>query len=117
MKHSPKLIAATAALGLCMAAGTAFAQSTTPMTPAPASSSMGHMGHMGDGAMHDKMMKHNKNGSMHKMPATVNSVDEKTGIVDVTAGGMALKVHFPPASVANLKSGEKITLHMGYTSP
>lgn len=114
MTYSPKLIAATAALGLCMATGVAFAQNAMP---ASASSSMGHMGHMGDGAMHDKMMKHNKNGSMHKMPATVTAVDAKTGIVEVTAGGMALKVHFPPASMANLKSGDKITLHMGFSKP
>lgn len=117
MKYSPKLMAAIASVGLCMATGVAFAQSTAPMTPAPASSSMGHMGHMGDSAMHGKMMKHNKNGSMHKMPATVTAVDAKTGLVDVTAGGMALKVHFPPASMATLKVGDKITLHLGYTSP
>ena len=116
MNYSPKLIAATAALGLCMATGTAFAQSTTPMTPAPASSSMGHTG---DNAMQhkNKMMKHDKNGSMHKMPATVTAVDTKTGVVDVSTAGMTLKVHFPPASVANLKSGDKITLHMGYSMP
>jgi hypothetical protein len=76
------------------------------------------MGHMANGAMqHNKMMRHDKNGSMHKMPATVTSVDAKTGIVDVTTAGMALKVHFPPASIANLKSGDKITLHMGYSNP
>ena len=64
-----------------------------------------------DMAAHDMM---NKNQSMHTMPATVNSVDTKTGIVDVTAGGMSLKVHFPPTSVADLKSGDQITLHMGF---
>ena len=42
-------------------------------------------------------------------------VDTKTGIVDVTAGGMSLKVHFPPKSVADLKSGDQITLHMGFS--
>lgn len=65
-----------------------------------------------DMAAHDMM---NKNPSMHTMPATVNSVDTKTGIVDVTAGGMSLKVHFPPTSVADLKSGDQITLHMGFS--
>lgn len=116
MNQSPKLIAVTAALGLCMATGAAWAQSTAPMTPAHASSSMGHMG---DAAMQhkDKMMKHDGNGSMHKMPATVTAADAKTGVVDVTTEGMTLKLHFPPASVAKLKSGDKITLHMGYTMP
>jgi len=62
-----------------------------------------------DMAAHDMM---NKNPSMHTMPATVNSVDTKTGIVDVTAGGMSLKVHFPPPSVVDLKSGVQTTVHM-----
>ncbi|HEY6893095.1 MAG TPA: hypothetical protein VI258_02930 [Rhodanobacteraceae bacterium] len=53
--------------------------------------------------------------SMHTMPATVSSVDAKTGIVEVDSAGMALKVHFPPASVADLKAGDKITLHMGFS--
>ncbi|MFC5437775.1 hypothetical protein ACFPME_14525 [Rhodanobacter umsongensis] len=80
------------------------------MSPAPASSSMGHMDH---GPMHK--MHHDRNDSMHKMPASVTSVDATTGLVGVDAGGMALTVHFPPKSVANLKVGDKITLHMGYT--
>jgi len=45
----------------------------------------------------------------------VTSVDANTGLVGVEAGGMALTVHFPPKSMANLKVGDKITLHMGYT--
>jgi hypothetical protein len=110
MTFSPKIIVSTAALGLCLAFGTVSAQDSGGMTPAPASSSMGQMG-----GMHHKMMRHNKNGSMHMMPATVSSVDTKTGIVEVNSAGMSLRVHFPPASVANLKAGDKITLHMGYT--
>ncbi|AGG88438.1 MULTISPECIES: hypothetical protein [Rhodanobacter] len=110
MTFSPKIIVSTATLGLCLAFGTASAQDSGSMAPAPASSSMGQMG-----GMHHKMMRHNKNGSMHMMPATVSSVDSKTGIVEVSSAGMSLRVHFPPASVANLKAGDKITLHMGYT--
>jgi hypothetical protein len=52
---------------------------------------------------------------MHAMPATVTSVDTTTGIVEVSSESMSLRVHFPPASVADLKAGDKITLHMGYT--
>lgn len=110
MKFSPKIIVATAAFGLCMAATTVYAQDAGSMNPAPASSSMGHSS---SGAMHK--MHHDGNGSMHKMPASVTSVDTGTGVVGVDAGGMALTVHFPPKSVANLKVGDKITLHMGYT--
>ncbi|RDS86894.1 hypothetical protein DWU99_03050 [Dyella psychrodurans] len=52
---------------------------------------------------------------MHTMPATVTHADSKTGIVDVTTEGMALRVHFPPASMANLKAGDKIGLYMAYS--
>ena len=54
---------------------------------------------------------------MHMMPATVTAIDAKTGLVDVTAGSMALKLHFPPASLASLKEGDKITLHLGFSKP
>ncbi len=60
-------------------------------------------------------MMHDKNASMHSMPATVEAVDTTTGIVDVKSGDMALKLHFPPASVANLKSGDSITVHLSFT--
>jgi hypothetical protein len=112
MTFSPKFIVATAAFGLFLTAGAASAQNAGSMAPAPASSSMGHMD---KGAMHHKMMRHDKNGSMHRMPATVTSVDTASGIVEVTTAGMSLRVHFPPASVADLKAGDKITLHMGYS--
>jgi hypothetical protein len=65
--------------------------------------------------MHEDMRK-NMMG-MHMMPATVTTADATTGVVDVMAGGMALKVHFPPKAMANLKAGDKITLHMGYSKP
>jgi Cu/Ag efflux protein CusF len=53
--------------------------------------------------------------NMHTMPATVTAADPRTGIVDVTSDGMALKVHFPQASMANLKAGDKIGLYMAYS--
>lgn len=52
---------------------------------------------------------------MHTMPATVTNADPKTGIVDVMTEGMALRVHFPSASMVNLKTGDKIGLYMGYS--
>jgi hypothetical protein len=54
---------------------------------------------------------------MHDMQATVNAVDAKTGLVDVVAGGMALKLHFPPATLAGVKAGDKITVHLSFTKP
>jgi len=49
------------------------------------------------------------------MPATVTSVDQKTGIVAVESEGMKLKVHFPSSAIADLKKGDKISLHLGFT--
>jgi hypothetical protein len=60
---------------------------------------------------HDMVNMH----GMHNMPATVTHADPKTGIVDVTTEGMALRVHFPPTSMVNLKEGDKIGLYMGYS--
>lgn len=75
--------------------------------------SMGNMGNMSNmpGMKMDNMM------GMHDMAATVTAVDAKTGEVDASAGGMALKVHFPPASLANVKAGDKITLHLAFSKP
>ena len=67
------------------------------------------MGKHGSGMDHMNMM------GMHMMPATVTSIDMNTGIVEATSQGMKLRLHFPPASLANVKAGDKITLHLGFT--
>lgn len=103
-----------AVLLLALTSGTlAWAQSTTPTDSAHDTDTMGamHAGHGDMNGMHKNMM------GMHAMPATVSSVDKQTGLVEVNAEGMPLKVHFPAAAVANLKMGDKITLHMGYSKP
>lgn len=110
MTFLSKTILATVVLGLGLAVTPVSAQDAGSMTPASSGSSMGSMGQM-----HHGSMKHKMNGSMHAMPATVSSVDTTTGIVEVNSAGMSLRVHFPPASVADLKAGDKITLHMGYS--
>lgn len=97
------------ALGLAIS-GVAVAQNSMPKSDA---NSMGKMD-----AMHSDMKgMHHKMMGMHMMPATVTSADTKTGVVDVTTEGMALKVHFPPSAMANLKAGDKITLRMGFSKP
>ena len=54
---------------------------------------------------------------MHNMAATVTTLDPKTGIVEVSAGGMNLRLHFPPASLANVKVGDSITVQLAFTKP
>lgn len=53
----------------------------------------------------------------HDMSASVKAVDSKTGLVDVNADGLALKIHFPPAALMNVKAGDHVTLHLAFTKP
>lgn len=95
----------------CAVAMAAIAQDTTPpgSTPSAGQAPGVHMTHTSKtGTMVDMH-------GMHTMPATVTDADPKTGVVDVMADGMALRVHFPPASMVNLKSGDKIGLYMAYS--
>jgi hypothetical protein len=103
-----RLFSMLGSLALALAiTGAAVAQDSTP------ASGMDKMG-----AMHSDMKgMHGNMMGMHKMPATVTAADAKTGVVDVTTEGMALKVHFPPSAMASLKAGDKITLHMGFSKP
>lgn len=49
----------------------------------------------------------------HSMSGTVESVSSK-GIVELKSDGIMMRVHFPHAA-QNLKKGDKITVHLGYT--
>jgi hypothetical protein len=50
----------------------------------------------------------------HMMAVTITAIDSKTGLVDANAGSMALKLHFPPPSLAGVKVGDKITVHLAF---
>lgn len=110
---SRTLASALLAASLGLAAAAVQAQEGT----APDQPTMGNMQH--EGMQHMKGMKgmHSMKDvqGRHSMPATVTSVDKSTGIVEVTAEGMSLRVHFPPASLANVSNGDKITLHLGFS--
>ena len=102
MKRQQSLLGSTLALfvGAIAIGGIAAAQDTTPKPSTAAE------------------MRHEDKASsmgMHDMQATVTEVDHKTGMVDVDSMNMKLKVHFPANSVADLKKGDKITLHLGFT--
>jgi uncharacterized protein (DUF2237 family) len=102
---------ATVALGSALMFGAAMAQGSSMSSQS--GTMAGGMQHM-TGGMHQTGAS---NGSMHTMPATVTSVDHKTGLIEVNSEGMALKLHYPPASLADVKDGDKITLHLGFTKP
>ncbi|HUW54718.1 MAG TPA: hypothetical protein VMV99_15010 [Rhodanobacter sp.] len=106
------LVSLVGSLALVMAVSSvASAQSNQPGSM----NGMGAMGAMHPG--HQGMMRARNVLGRHLMPATVTEVNKETGMVSVNAEGMELKVHFPPASVADLKEGDKITLHLAYSKP
>ena len=116
ISHKP-LLSMLGSLALVFAvSGAAVAQSSMPDKDAHGMDKMGAM-HSGHDSMKGMKGKHGHMMGMHMMPATVTEVDTHTGMVEANSEGMALKVHFPPASVASLKAGDKITLHMGYSKP
>lgn len=98
-------------LSSLLLSGLGGAQDTTPpgSTPSAGEAAGVHMTHTPRTSAMVNMH------GMHTMPATVTHTDAKTGIVDVMADGMALRVHFPPDSMANLKAGDKIGLYMAYS--
>lgn len=92
----------------------------------PASSQSSQQGTMMQqgGMMHGSMMQGNmmQGGmmggqmmGMHVMAVTVTGLDAKTGLIDASAGNMALKLHFPPASLAGVKVGDKLSVHLSFT--
>ena len=103
---------ATASL-LLLAAAPALAQQSGGMQGMDMTKGMSGM-NMNDMDMKGMDMK---GMAMHMMPATVTAVDVNTGLLDVSSEGMALKLHFPPAQLMDLKSGDKITLHLAFSKP
>jgi hypothetical protein len=71
----------------------------------------------------DSMMQGGRNGmmgkgnmsGMHVMAVTVTALDPKSGLVDAVASGLTLKLHFPPSSLAGVKVGDKLSVHLGFT--
>ena len=111
MNMSSKTIAsALLAVSFGVVGAGVWAQDTAPANTPTTKDATGQAHHWMKGGHHMKGMQ-----GMHAMPATVTSVDKTTGMVEATAGELSLRVHFPPASVADLSSGDKITLHMGYS--
>ena len=94
---------------LALAAIPALAQDQ----PAAAGSAQGGMMQHG-GMMQGGMMGMNNMMGMHMMTITVTAIDSKTGLVDATAGSMALKLHFPPPSLAGIKAGDRLSVHLGF---
>jgi len=113
MKHFSALVIA----GTLLASQAALAQDPDHAAHAAqgtAAQSGGMKGMQGGNMMmqHGDMMKGMM--GMHTMSVTITAIDSKTGLVDVASGSMSLKLHFPPPSLAGVKTGDKISVHLGF---
>jgi len=85
--------------------------------PAAQQGGMMMQGGMQNGMMQGQGMGMQGMGPMmgqHMMNVTVTAIDTKTGLIDVSAGSIAMKLHFPPPSLAGLKVGDKISVHLAF---
>ena len=48
----------------------------------------------------------------HSMDGQVTKVDAKKGWIDVKTPEGSMKLHFPPAALANVKKGDSITVEL-----
>jgi len=97
MKLSSMIVAAMAAT--CVFAGQGLAQS--PAKPEPSASS-------------DKAAPETMKGK-HSMDGEVTKVDAKKGWVDVKTPEGRMKLRFPPAALASVKKGDRVTVEIGMT--
>lgn len=68
-------------------------------------------GKMGMGRM--EMGEHMMMGA-HKMTGTVDSIDYAKGMLTLKSGAPDMRLHFPPASIKDLKNGDAITVDLGF---
>jgi hypothetical protein len=51
----------------------------------------------------------------HDMSGPIKSINHKNGVVVVKSGPSDLKLHFPPDAIKDLKKGDTITVHLGFS--
>jgi hypothetical protein len=49
----------------------------------------------------------------HTMDGQVTKVDAKKGWIDVKTAEGSMKLHFPPAALANVKKGDSVSVELG----
>ncbi len=124
MKRTHLLISFAITTALACAAPLAFARSSTGTQDTgmqhPQSGAITHQPPYAtprsggtSGSMSSSSMGGGQMMGEHNMSGTVESVTSK-GFVSVRTDEGTLKLHFPDAS-QNLKKGDKITVHLGYS--
>jgi len=52
----------------------------------------------------------------HEMTGTVSQLDQKTGTLSLQTKGLpTMRLHFPPDQLKDVKNGDTITVHLGFT--
>ena len=51
----------------------------------------------------------------HSMTGKVDKVDHANGTLTLKHGAANMLLHFPPASIKDLKNGDTITVHLGFS--
>lgn len=56
-----------------------------------------------------------KQSGMHSITGKVEDLDTETGMVELKTAEGPLKLHFPPKSLAQIKKGDELQIHLGFT--
>lgn len=51
----------------------------------------------------------------HKMAGTVGNIDYAKGVLTLKSSAPEMTLHFPPASIKDLKNGDTITVNLGFS--
>lgn len=52
----------------------------------------------------------------HTAFGSITTINHQTGVLSLNTGASELLLHFPPQVVQNLKTGDLITVHLGFTT-
>ena len=99
MKHIPLLFAGMLLAGIA----------TTPVMAEYECDTPGKEGDMKSSARMEKHM------GKHEMTGTVEKINQGTGMIELKTGVGTLNLHFPPASIKDLKVGDTISANLSYT--
>lgn len=51
----------------------------------------------------------------HSMTGTVDKIDQAKGVLTLKYGSSEMLLHFPPAALKEVRDGDTITVHLGFT--
>jgi hypothetical protein len=56
-----------------------------------------------------------KHQGQHSMSGTVTDIDHQTGLVSLNTGVGELKLHFPAQALKDVREGDQMTVHLGFS--